>query len=44
MCKVELNECVGCGQEFSTLPTEDSMVPMYCTPECEKHHSIFEEK
>lgn len=34
-----VNQCVSCGVEFQTL-FEDAN--LYCTPQCEDKHSLFE--
>ena len=35
-------KCVGCTREFLVMDFENGRdLPLYCTPECEEEHSIF---
>lgn len=41
MNETEIKDCIGCGREFAVLDLDTK--PLYCTPDCEEQHSIFEQ-
>lgn len=42
MSKLKTKECAGCGKEFIVMSIEGTN-PLYCTPKCEKNHTLFKE-
>lgn len=41
MIKYDAKICIGYGNEFVLLRMSDEMSSLFCTPDCESEHSIF---